>query len=113
VADWRARIDPGRQYAPIWLSSAWLRNLAPLSRKTGNTSRLFRRSIQVLSHPQLIWLAITFGLLYVLLKRFFLPHIEAIQNERSDRIKGDFALTEKLKKDTEAAISMATWPVCP
>jgi F-type H+-transporting ATPase subunit b len=55
--------------------------------------------------PQLIWLAITFGLLYLLVRRLFLPTVGAILDERSGRIKGDHALTEKLNRDTEAAIA--------
>jgi F-type H+-transporting ATPase subunit b len=55
--------------------------------------------------PQLIWLAITFGLLYLLLRRIFLPRIDAILEDRSGRMKSDFALSERLKRDTEAALA--------
>jgi F-type H+-transporting ATPase subunit b len=54
---------------------------------------------------QIIWLAITFVLLYGLVRRIFLPRVDAILEDRSGRIKGDFALAEKLKRDTEEALA--------
>jgi F-type H+-transporting ATPase subunit b len=54
---------------------------------------------------QLIWLAITFGLLYLLARRVFLPRVGAILNERNARTIGELALAEKLKSDTDAAIA--------
>jgi F-type H+-transporting ATPase subunit b len=54
---------------------------------------------------QLVWLAITFGLLYALVRRIFLPRVDAILEDRSGRIKSDFALAEKLKRDTEQALA--------
>jgi F-type H+-transporting ATPase subunit b len=56
---------------------------------------------------QLIWLAITFGLLYLMVRRIFLPRVDAILEDRSGRIKGDFAATEKLKRDME--VTLATY----
>jgi F-type H+-transporting ATPase subunit b len=55
--------------------------------------------------PQLFWLAITFGVLYVLVRWIFLPRIDAILGERIGSKGGDFALAEKLKRDTEAALA--------
>jgi F-type H+-transporting ATPase subunit b len=55
--------------------------------------------------PQLIWLALTFGLLYVVLKRVALPRVGEVIEERADRIKRDLAEAEKLKADTEAALA--------
>ena len=55
--------------------------------------------------PQLIWLALTFGLLYLLLKRVVLPRVGEVIEERGDRIKRDLAQAEKLKADTENALA--------
>jgi F-type H+-transporting ATPase subunit b len=54
--------------------------------------------------PQLVWLALTFGLLYVLLQRIALPRIDSMLKERSDRIRRDLEQAEKLKVDTERAL---------
>jgi F-type H+-transporting ATPase subunit b len=54
--------------------------------------------------PQLIWLALTFGLLYLVLKRVVLPRVGEVIEERSDRIKRDLAQAEKLKVDTQKAL---------
>jgi F-type H+-transporting ATPase subunit b len=53
--------------------------------------------------PQLIWLAITFGLLYLLMRRIFLPRVDAVLDERSGHIKSEFALAERLKGDIDGA----------
>jgi F-type H+-transporting ATPase subunit b len=55
--------------------------------------------------PQLIWLALTFGLLYVILKRVALPRVGEVIEERADRIKRDLAEAGKIKADTEAALA--------
>jgi F-type H+-transporting ATPase subunit b len=55
--------------------------------------------------PQLIWLAIAFGLLYLLLRRFILPRVGEIVEERSECIKRDLAQAEKLKTDTATALA--------
>src|ERR1700716_4042014 len=55
--------------------------------------------------PQLIWLAVTFGLLYLVLKRGVLPRGGEVIEERSDRVKRDLAQAEKLRADTEKALA--------
>jgi F-type H+-transporting ATPase subunit b len=55
--------------------------------------------------PQLVWLAVTFGLLYVLLKRFALPRVGEVIEERRERIRRDLAQAEKLKGETQAALA--------
>ena len=55
--------------------------------------------------PQLVWLALTLGLLYLLLKRVALPRVGEVIEERADRIKRDLEQAEKLKADTEAALA--------
>lgn len=55
--------------------------------------------------PQLVWLAISFGLLYVLLKRVALPRVSEVIEERADRIRRDLDQAEKLKAETEGALA--------
>jgi F-type H+-transporting ATPase subunit b len=55
--------------------------------------------------PQLIWLALTFGLLYILLKRFALPKVAAAIEERRQHIERDLKTAEKIKAETQFALS--------
>lgn len=55
--------------------------------------------------PQLVWLALSFGLLYVLLKRFALPRVGEVIEERRERIQRDLEKAEKLKGETEQALT--------
>ena len=59
----------------------------------------------ILPAPQLIWLAIAFGLLHPLLRRFILPRVGEIVEERGECIKRDLAQAEKLKTDTATALA--------
>lgn len=52
---------------------------------------------------QLLWLAITFGGLYLLMSRVALPQIGSILETRRARIEGDLAEAERLRKETEKA----------
>jgi F-type H+-transporting ATPase subunit b len=52
---------------------------------------------------QLLWLAITFAALYVLMSRVALPRIGSIIETRRTRIEGDLAEAERLRKETEKA----------
>ena len=54
--------------------------------------------------PQVIWLAITFAILYWLLSKIALPRIGEVIEERRDRIQRDIDAAEALKSETEAAI---------
>lgn len=54
--------------------------------------------------PQLVWLALSFGLLYVLLKRFALPRVGEVIEERRERIERDLNKAEKLKAETQQAL---------
>ena len=54
--------------------------------------------------PQLFWLAITFGLLYIMMSKVALPRIGEILEVRRDRIEGDLAEAERLRQKTEQAI---------
>ena len=55
--------------------------------------------------PQLIWLAISFGALYMLLSRLALPKIGSVLAERSDRIQRDLSEAERMKTETDAALA--------
>jgi len=57
---------------------------------------------------QLVWLAITFGLLYVLVRRFMSPRVGSVIEERRNRIKGDIALAEELRRDIQVALARYT-----
>jgi F-type H+-transporting ATPase subunit b len=52
---------------------------------------------------QLLWLAVCFVLLYVLMSRIALPRIGAILAERSKVISDDLAAAERLKEQSNAA----------
>src|SRR5262245_48468453 len=55
--------------------------------------------------PQIIWLALSFGLLYLLLKRFYLPRVGEVIEERRERIERDLRQAEKIKVETAQALS--------
>ena len=50
---------------------------------------------------QSVWLAITFGLLYLAMKRAILPRLAEARSQRSDHTKHDLARAETLKRETE------------
>jgi F-type H+-transporting ATPase subunit b len=52
---------------------------------------------------QLLWLTISFLLLYVLMSKIALPRIGSILDERSKRIGDDLAAAERLKEQSDAA----------
>jgi F-type H+-transporting ATPase subunit b len=54
--------------------------------------------------PQLIWLAITFVLLYFLLSKMALPRVGEVIEERADRIRKDLDEAQRLKTETETAM---------
>jgi F-type H+-transporting ATPase subunit b len=55
--------------------------------------------------PQLIWLAITFSILYLLMKRVALPKIGSVIEARASRISRDLEAADKLRRQTEEAIA--------
>jgi F-type H+-transporting ATPase subunit b len=54
---------------------------------------------------QLLWLALAFVALYLLMSRVALPRIGSIIADRRQRIEGDFAEAERLKKDADGALA--------
>ena len=54
---------------------------------------------------QLLWLAITFGLFYILMAKVALPRISSILETRSDRIAQDLDEANRLKEESDAAIA--------
>jgi F-type H+-transporting ATPase subunit b len=54
---------------------------------------------------QVIWLAIAFVALYVLLSRVVLPRIASIFAARSGKMKGDLDTAERLRAESESAIA--------
>ncbi len=55
--------------------------------------------------PQLVWLAITFVVLYFILARVALPRIGEVIEERRDRVQRDLDAAERFKKETDAALA--------
>jgi F-type H+-transporting ATPase subunit b len=54
---------------------------------------------------QLLWLALTFVALYLLMSRIALPRVGAILENRQQRIAGDLADAQRLKEQSDAAIA--------
>ena len=55
--------------------------------------------------PQLVWLLITFGILYLLMVYVALPHIGGVIEKRAAHIANDLAEADKLRRKTEEAIA--------
>ncbi|MFQ5625883.1 MAG: ATP F0F1 synthase subunit B [Methyloligellaceae bacterium] len=55
--------------------------------------------------PQLIWLAVSFISLYLIMARVALPRIATVIEERRDRIASDLDQAEQLKQKTDEAIA--------
>jgi F-type H+-transporting ATPase subunit b len=53
---------------------------------------------------QLIWLAITFVILYLIMSRVVIPRVGGILEDREARIRGDLDKAEELKADADKAM---------
>lgn len=54
---------------------------------------------------QILWIAITFGLFYLFLKRVIMPRLGGILEVREARIAQDIAQANKMKSDADAAVA--------
>src|SRR5690606_23862656 len=54
---------------------------------------------------QLLWLAITFGLFFLFLKKVVLPRISGILEVRSDRVAQDLDQAARMKGEADAAVA--------
>jgi len=54
---------------------------------------------------QLVWFAVFFIALYVLISRFAIPRLGGIIEARRDRVEGDLAEANKLKGQSDAALA--------
>ncbi len=55
--------------------------------------------------PQLIWLVVTFGILYLLMLKVALPRIGSVLDMRRAHIAKDIETAETLRRETEEAIA--------
>lgn len=55
--------------------------------------------------PQIFWLFITFGFLYITMAKIALPRIGEVIEERRDRIAADLDNAERLRSETDEAIA--------
>ena len=55
--------------------------------------------------PQIVWLAITFVALYILMSRVALPRIATVIEHRRDRIASDLDAAARLKEETDEVIA--------
>jgi F-type H+-transporting ATPase subunit b len=55
--------------------------------------------------PQLVWLAITFVVLYLLMSKLGLPRVDAIIEARRKRLDDDLARAAEIKAEAEAVIA--------
>jgi F-type H+-transporting ATPase subunit b len=55
--------------------------------------------------PQLVWLALTFVVLYLILANVALPRIGEVIEERRDRVQRDLDAAERFKGQTDAALA--------
>src|SRR4051794_12171586 len=54
--------------------------------------------------PQLIWLAITFIALYIVVSRYAIPRVGGTIHERRAVIEGDLGEAQRLKSETDRAV---------
>ena len=55
--------------------------------------------------PQLVWLAITFSVLYLIMVKVAIPRIGGAIEDRQNKIANDLDLAQSMKADTDRAIA--------
>ena len=55
--------------------------------------------------PQLVWLAIVFIVLYIVMARVALPRIGAVLAARKEKIESDLEAADRARKDAEATLA--------
>ncbi|TCP89012.1 F-type H+-transporting ATPase subunit b [Rhizobium sp. PP-CC-2G-626] len=71
----------------------------------GHGSGVFPPFDQSTFASQLVWLAITFGLFYLLMQKVIMPRIASILGERHDAIARDLDAASRSKAEADAAIA--------
>jgi len=61
-----------------------------------------------LTTAQVVWLAIIFVVLYLLLSRWALPQVGAVLEKRANRIQGDLAAAQSAKASADGAVAELT-----
>ncbi len=56
--------------------------------------------------PQIVWLLLTFVILYLIMSRVILPKIADVLEQRQDRIASDLEEAEKLRKEAQKVIEI-------
>ena len=59
----------------------------------------------VIFSPLLVWLALTFGALYVLMSKLALPKVAAVIDQRAQRIEGNLAKAEQLRGEAAGVLA--------
>jgi F-type H+-transporting ATPase subunit b len=75
-----------------------------VAQDAGHGSPVFPPFDQSTYASQLLWLAITFGLFYVLMKKVIVPRVGGILEDRHGRIAQDLDEASRLKAEADAAI---------
>jgi len=55
--------------------------------------------------PQVVWLVITFAVLFILINWLIVPSIARTLGDRDSRLQGDIAAAEKLKTEAETTLA--------
>lgn len=75
---------------------------APAAEKKGGMPQL--DFANPLTTSQVVWLAIIFAVLYLLLSRWALPQVGAVLEQRAQRIQGDLQVAQTAKAEADAAV---------
>ena len=79
---------------------------APVAEKKGGMPQL--DFANPLTTAQVVWLAIIFTVLYLLLSRWALPQVAAVLEQRANRIQADLAAAQSAKVSADAAVAELT-----